>query len=188
MTEDAKPRLPKKPAARKPAKKVPYRPQNESELARVQAAEALLSVDERACAHLSCEFSKEHACKVLNWSMAAVDEVLRRPAVRHYLQKADDYLLIELAKAKVRRMRKVGISQANVEERLMEIAQMGPEDTKGTVDGQVKALRTLAEILGMIGKGDEGIKNKSREELMGYITKVASGMTPAQTVTEPSLQ
>lgn len=150
----------------------------------VELDEILLTVDERACAHLCAEYNKEHAAVTLGWPLEAVEECLALPHVRLYLQKADEAFLKEIAKAKVRRFTKINVTVAAVEQRAMELAMLPPSETKGTIDGQVKALNLLAKVLGML-KDDDPLKGKSRSDLEGFI-RSAARMLPAAPAGDPN--
>ena len=121
---------------------------------------------------LCTEYNKETAAMTLGWGLEQIDACLASPHIRLFLEQAHHEFLKECAKAKVRVLRKVDINQMNIEKRLMELAQMDPSQTKGTIDGQVKALRTLAETLGMFDASDP-LKGKSRQELEGFVTTAA---------------
>ena len=146
----------------------------------------MLTVDERACAHLCVEFNKEHAATMLNWTLEEVEETINLPHVKLYLKRSEDAFHKELAKAKVRRMQKVGVTRETVEARLMEIAMMDPEHTKGSVEGQVKALNTLTEILGMKASDDPS-RGKTREEMQRMIQSTAARLLPAPPKDDPPI-
>jgi len=182
--------MPRRPENRKPEPKRPLQKKDLDRLDKIEAEAEILSVDERACAHLATEYSKEQAATVLGWTLSEVNETLNLPHVRLYLKKADEAFLGELAKAKVRRMVRVGISRATIEQRLMELAQMPPEDTKGRIDGQVKALATLAKMYGLLSESDDEalkrrLEKKTPEELQGIIIKAAAGMLPGPASDRP---
>jgi hypothetical protein len=185
MDEPKEPlQMPRRPDSRKPEPKKKLRKADQERINEVALDQQLLSVDERACALLSTEYNREHAALTMDWTLEAVESTLNLPHVRLFIQKADEAFMKEIAKAKVRRMLKVGISKANVEQRLMDLAQTDPADTRGNIDGQVKALRTLAEILGMLNN-DDPLKGKSREELEGFVTKSAARLLPGTQTPTP---
>lgn len=170
----AKPPMPRRPAKSKPADLSVRK--KDLEASEVEKRFELLTVQERACAHLAAEYSPEAAGEALGLSPSAVKEILDRPRVRLYLQACDEKFIEKLATAKVRALKKVGITAAAIEERLMQLAQMDPEDTRGNIDGQVKALRTLAEIHGLLDDNDP-LKGKSKADLEAII-KGATRMLP----------
>jgi hypothetical protein len=173
---------------RPPSKRAPYKPKASGYrgVRKVTAQEKLdqagrtLTLDERACVHLAVEYSEEHAATTLGWELDAVHSVLARTHVRRYVERAEDAFLEKLASSKLRVLKKIGINSAAVEQRLMELAQMDPEETRGSIEGQVKALRTLAEILGMLDN-DDPLKNKTREEMQQIIVEASTKILPVST-------
>lgn len=137
----------------------------------------LLTADQMAAVFLSKEYCKEHAAATLGWTVEMVEETLNLPAAKCMLQDAYNEFIEDYSRERLRNFRKVGVTAANVEARLMDIAQMDPRHTKGNVDGQVKALRTLAETLGMFNQ-DDPLKNKSRKELEGFVQRAARMLPP----------
>lgn len=136
----------------------------------LEVASRALRMEEIAIAHLACEYSLEDAATIMGWDLAAVKEVWKRPAVQRYLEKAQEYFLEKLAQTKIRLIKKIKATPAQVEQRLIEIAMMDPSETGGKVEGQVKALGLLAKILDML-KDDDPLKGKSAEELKALISK-----------------
>ena len=171
MTQDpTKPLMPRRPASRKPEKIRTPRKKDMANPAEVESGCLTLTTIEQACAHISIERDKESAAIDLNMSLAEVQEILDSPAVRLYLQKFQDKTLTELAKVKVRVMRKVGISKANIEKQLMHLMMLDPSETKGTIDGQVKAANILLEKCGY-GKMDDPTEGKTPEELKEMVRR-----------------
>lgn len=127
---------------------------------------------EQACAIICVEKDKETAAIQLHMSLTEVNEIMESAPVRLYLQKLQAQTIKELAKVKVRVMRKVGICRAALEQRLMELANLDPEKTKGSIDGQVKALRTLAEMFGY-AKEQDPLANKTPDELRQIVSQGA---------------
>lgn len=164
MSEDpTKPLMPRRPAGfdpgvhphdlrpaekRKPEKLKPLKKRDQKSPEQAETECLALTEIEQACAIICIEKDKETAAIQLKMSLTEVNEVMESAPVRLYLQKLQDQTIKELAKVKVRVMRKVGICRATIESRLMELAMMDPDKTKGTIDGQVKALNTLAARFG----------------------------------------
>jgi hypothetical protein len=138
----------------------------------IEFASCMMDANTYSCLLIATEYGDEHAALTLGWELEKVKETLRSPEARLFMQKAQDKFVAELAKSKLRQLRKVDISPGAVEERLMELAQLDPSQTKGTIDGQVKALRTLAETLGMLGATDDPLRGKTRADLEGIIASV----------------
>jgi hypothetical protein len=133
---------------RKPEKLKPLKKKDQKSPEQAETECLALTEIEQACAIICIEKDKETAAIQLKMSLTEVNEVMESAPVRLYLQKLQDQTIKELAKVKVRVMRKVGICRATIESRLMELAMMDPDKTKGTIDGQVKALNTLAARFG----------------------------------------
>ena len=198
MTEDpTKPLMPRRPAGfdpgvhphdlrpaekRKPEKLKPLKKRDQKSPEQAETECLALTEIEQACAIICIEKDKESAAIQLHMSMDEVNEVMGSAPVRLYLQKLQDQTIKELAKVKVRVMRKVGICRATIESRLMELAMLDPERTKGSVDGQVKALNTLATRFGY-GKESDPTENMTPEELQKLVLSKArfiegNGRTP----------
>lgn len=176
-------RMPRPPEKRKPESSQPLNKQEYARLQKIDEASLELSVEERACANLCVEYDRECAAATLGTSLDTVAEIMARPCVRRHLEKADEKFLIEVARMKVRRLRKLKIGRLEVQERLMELALMDPSETKGRIDGQVKACLTLALTLGMMmGTDKDPLRDKTPEELQGIVQRVA-GLLPAPTQT-----
>jgi hypothetical protein len=103
-------------------------------------------------------------------SLSEVKEILDSAPVQLYLEKIQRDETRELAKVKVRRYRKVGITRTAIEERLMELMMLDPSETKGNIDGQVKAAAALADKFGYAGKADP-LAGKSPAELKDIVRK-----------------
>jgi len=170
MSEETKPPMPRRPEKRKPAPKRDLRKDDKAKLDQIDNDSLLLSLDEQACALLCCEYSPEDAAVRLGWDLQAVYDTLAQPHVRLFLKKAQDEFLKDLAKAKIRRMNKVGISRAAIEQRFWDLANLDPSETKGSIDGQVKALRALAEVMGY-AKENDPLDGKTPDELKAIVAK-----------------
>jgi len=180
MTQDPeKPLMPRRPitasdplrpvAHRKPEKLKPLRKRDKANPEQIEADCLSLTVIEKACAIICVEKDKESAAIELNMSLTEVQEILDSAPVRLFLSKLQDEEIKELAKTKVRRMRKVGICKANIEQQLMHLMMMDPEKTKGTVDGQVKAASLLLDKCGY-GREEDPLKGKTPEELRQIVS------------------
>jgi hypothetical protein len=138
-----------------------------------------LTREEQACVHLSMEESREKAAVRLGWTLAQVMGCLAQPHVKLYAIEYRAVFMNVLARRRAASLLKVGVTRSSVQERLMDIAMMDPDRTKGSVDGQVKALTQLANILGMTK--DDPLKDKTDEELMNIVNGVrekTSGTKP----------
>jgi hypothetical protein len=157
-----KPPMPKRPVGRPKATKPP--PQDD------ELDSELLRLDERACVLLCVEYDEQKAALEMGWPLADVQKLLREPRARLFLQKADESFFKEYGKARVRRLLKVGVTKANIEERLMELALMDPSHTKNSIEGQVKALGVLADKFGY-GHADDPVSKMTQEEQKELIRK-----------------
>lgn len=167
---DEKVVMPRRPEKRKPAPAKPVNKKDKGKLDELELESELLSVDERACALLCTEYSPEEAALQLGWDLRAVHSTLALPHVRLFLKKADEGFIKELSKAKMRRMLKVGISRAGIEQRLFDLMMMDPSNTKGSIEGQVKAAVALAEKFGY-GKENDPLAGKTPQELEDIVKR-----------------
>ena len=167
-----KPLMPRRPSSRKPEKLKPLRKKDKANMERVEDDCLALTVIEKACAVICIERDKESAAIELNMSMTEVQEIMDSAPVRLFLQKLQAEEIVQMAKVKIRVMRKVKICKGTIEQRLFELANMDPEKTKGTIDGQVKALSTLATRFGYGGEKDP-TEDMTPEELQQLVMKKA---------------
>jgi hypothetical protein len=72
-----------------------------------------------------------------------------RKAVQQYLAEYRSVFLQQMAAYEARELVKRKITRETVAARYMELADMPPEMTKGSIDGQVEALKAVSELLGM---------------------------------------
>lgn len=119
--------------------------------------------EEQACVHLCIEKSKGEAARVLGWPLKTVMATLRQPHVKLYAIEYRSIYVKELARVRNLSLNKVVVTRESILARLMEIAQMDPALTRGSTDGQVKALRILSEIHGFMK--DDPLLGKTDEEL-----------------------
>jgi hypothetical protein len=76
-------------------------------------------------------------------------QVKRRPCVQKYMQERRDRLLAEIERGEIDSLKKFEIGREAIIARLWAIGNMGPEKTNGSVLGQVQALNSLNELLGL---------------------------------------
>jgi hypothetical protein len=161
MPDETVPPLPKRPYKRKEPKKTPEEVEHEA---------MLLTVQEKACVLIAIEQNEGEAAIRLGLSLEEVREILASAPVKLYLAKLQEAEMHEIARWKARKFRQVGITRTAVEERLMTLAMMDPLETKGTIDGQVKALAALADKFGY-AKADDPLAGKSPDELKAIVRK-----------------
>lgn len=175
-----KPPMPRRPEKRKPAPKRDLRKKDQAKIDEVEFESEMLSLDERACALLCTEYSAEEAAVRLGWDLQDVHSTLAQPHVRLFLKKADEGFIKELSKAKVRRTLKVGISRAGIEQRLFELMMLDPSETKGSIEGQVKAAIALAEKFGY-GKENDPLAVKTPQELEDIVRRAHGKLLDGKT-------
>lgn len=163
--DSTKPQMPKRPYTRKP--KQPVRTPKSDD---VEHDCSMLTVEEKACVLISIEKDPESAAIKLNMTLEEVQAIMASPAVKVYLSKLQEKEMTELARLKVRKYRQIGLSRGRIEERLMELAMLDPSETKGNVDGQVKALAVLADKFGY-AKAEDPLAGKSPDELKAIVRK-----------------
>jgi hypothetical protein len=143
----------------------------------------LLTTMEKAIALLLSEQEKpdyELIAAKLHTTIAEVSAIVDSAPMKLYLQKLQDKELIELARLKVRKYRQLGINRGSIEARLMDLAMMDPSETKGNIDGQVKALAALADKFGYANKEDP-LAGKSPAELEAILVKGHSRLIEGRT-------
>ena len=160
--ETPKPLMPKRPK--------PLTKKQKAAEANAEHDCALLTVIEKACVLISIEKDQETAADKLGMTLTEVKEIMDSAPVRVYLNKLQEAEMRELAKLKVRRYRKVGIDRTAIEQRLFDLMMTDPSETKGSIEGQVKAAAALADKFGYAGKVDP-LAGKSPEELKAIVRK-----------------
>jgi len=143
--------------------------------AQTELACLMLTGDEYAVLLLSIEEGKEEAAIRMGWAVEEVQALIESPKAKLFMVKMQDSWAELIAQRKMARFVRKGITPGSVQERFMELAMMEPERTKGTIEGQVKALRSLAEMMGLLGHNQEDpLKNKSVDELKEYVRTFAA--------------
>lgn len=146
---------------------------NEEELAKLDAIreEALfLSRDDQTCVHLCMEQSVEAAAKALGWSAKKVRGCISRPAVKLYALEYRDKFLTIMAQKRANTLTRVGCTREAIIGRYMELGLMEPDRTKGTIDGQVKALQAASALAGFTK--DDPLEGKTDQELEDMVGRV----------------
>jgi hypothetical protein len=107
-------------------------------------------------------------------SLAEVNEIMDSAPVRLYLQKFQDKTITELAKTKVRVMRKVGICKANIEKRLMDAklrleSLKTPQERKVALAAEIKRLENIL-ITGLpAGKSTAKVQVRAAQSALKWI-------------------
>lgn len=77
----------------------------------------------------------------------------------------------DMARMRALSIKPVSVTKETIRARLMELAQTDPRETRGSLDGQVKALRALADINGLTK--DDPLCDKTDDELMQMVMNAA---------------
>ncbi len=115
--------------------------------------------------------SVKDAAESLGLSEAEGQGLFSRPQVRKYLDSYQTLFIEKMAEARVATLMRKGINRDSIADRYMLLASMPPERTKGSIDGQVDALRAVTELLGI--KFDPAklpgiLAAMTEDELKGY--------------------
>lgn len=159
--ETPKPQMPKRP---KKPKQTPEYIENEC---------LTLTTKEKACAILVCEMDTpdyEVIAKKLNLTLDDVVQIVASPAFKQFLVKQQDADIAAFAQMRVRKMRQDNITRGAIEQRLYDLMMMDPSQTKGNIDGQVKAAAALADKFGF-AKQEDPLAGKSPDELKAIVRK-----------------
>lgn len=178
MVQEDKPEKPRRkykvrprPEGEQEPEPVPHLTETEKKkLDAVSDDSLFLTMDERACVHISMEESREKAAIRLGWTIEQVLDCLKQPHVKMYAIEYQQQFMKSLASNRIKALTKVGINRTAIQERLMQLANLQPSETKGSIEGQVKALTQLANILGLTSKDDD-LKDKTDEELQAIVNR-----------------
>jgi hypothetical protein len=140
----------------------------------IPALSGKLRDDEHAfCNEIAQGISVREASRNRGWESTYGYKVLKRPRVEQYIKKLTEEIKrkeIKKNSDEIAKQRKV--DRSHVLERLGQLMDMPPEETNGTITGQVKAGESLAKILGMMVERTADMtkmfENKSEEELDYY--------------------
>lgn len=157
-----------KPQMSKRPKKVKQTPEY------IENACLTLTTKEKACAVLVCEMETPDygviAAK-LHITLGEVVEIVDSPAFKQFLVKQQDADIAAFAQMRVRRLRQDNITRGSIEQRLYDLMMMDPSQTKGNIDGQVKAAAALADKFGYANAVDDPLAGKSPDELKAIVRK-----------------
>jgi hypothetical protein len=174
MTEP-KPPMPKRPYTRKALPKPSIKPVGARKQDEIDLDATLLGLDQLGCIVMATEWGREEAAVRLGWTVDRVQECLMLPQSRLMLQRIQEQLVQKMVNAKFHSLVKTGVTRADMENRLMQIAMMDPAETKGTVMGQVEALKTLADKFGY-AKKDDPLEKMTPDELKQIVKRSADRM------------
>ena len=162
--ETPKPPLPKRPYKKKEPKQTPEEIENQC---------LLLTTREKAVAVLMCEMETPNLQVIaakLHMDLDEVVQIIDSAAFKRFLVKQQDADVREFARLRVRKLRQMNISRGAIEQRLYDLMMLDPKDTKGNIDGQVKAAAALADKFGY-SKTEDPLAGKSPDELKAIVRK-----------------
>lgn len=135
----------------------------------------VLTEAEKVCAHLCIKHGNTggagQAATVLGVKAEDIKRLLKSPRVQRYLQQYNHAFVREMARIELARILKFPVTRDDVIGRLYALALVPPEETKGTIDGQVQAIETISEILGLKFSprdADTFFKDRTPAELENY--------------------
>lgn len=148
----------------------------------ISQAELCLTREEAAAVHTVIEMGPEKASVELGMRYGDLSDLLKLPHVQAYMQEYRGEFIKQMARRRARNLTRKGITKDAILERAMDLANTDPSDTKGTIDGQVKALKLISDVMGL--GVDDGLKDKSDAELEEIVTgaqKEALNRAPSPT-------
>lgn len=131
----------------------------------------ILTEQEKTFIHLSMKLGEEKAASTLGLKPDDVAKLKKSKPVQDYLKQYRHHFLREMARYELNRITQLPVSREDVVARLLALSLTPPEETKGTINGQVEALSTISEILGLkftARDADAFFKDKSPEQLRNY--------------------
>ena len=136
---------------------------------------AVLTEEQKVAAHLYIKHGSKtgppQAAEALGATPEQVKKLLDAPAVKRYIQQYNHAFLREMARYELSKITRFPVSREDVVGRLYALALTPPEETKGSIEGQVKAVETLADVLGLKFNprdADTFFKDKTPAELENY--------------------
>jgi hypothetical protein len=135
----------------------------------------VLTEQERIVAHYCIKHGTKHgpeiAARELGATVADVRHVMKRPEIQRYIQQYNHAFLKEVARYELSQITKYPVSRDDIIGRLYMLSLTPPEETKGTIDGQVSAMSAIVDLLGLKFSprdADSFFKDKTPEELRNY--------------------
>jgi hypothetical protein len=99
---------------------------------------------------LSGRMTDQQAAEAAGLNPATAAYTKSKPRVRAYMLEHRALMLQQLAEQEAEDLRRRSLRREQVLDRLWELATMGPEITRGSLTGQVKALSMIVAIEGLI--------------------------------------
>lgn len=131
----------------------------------------ILTEQQKVFIHLAIAHGEQEAASKLNLTKDQVLGFLKTKVVQDYLKQYRHQFLREMARYEVNRITQYPVSREDVVGRLLSLALTPPDETRGNIEGQVEALSTISEILGMKFSprdADAYFSGKSPEQLKNY--------------------
>jgi hypothetical protein len=153
------------------------RKKQEKQIKDLDLASARLTIDQIVCIISGVKFGVETAALRLGWTVEQVEAELHKPECEFTIKMMRDMLITEIVRTEVRALRKKVINRPTIEERLLDLAYLDPSETKGSIEGQVKALKALGDLFGHAKEANplQGKSNEELEELVLRGAKVLEG-------------
>lgn len=154
----------------------------------------LMSEEEKICAHLSLKHKPDKVAAEMTAlgyeiKLDEIKSMLGRKHVKDYLSQYRHAFLKEMARHEVHNLSRHSVTREDVVGRLLTLALVPPEETRGTIDGQVQALNTVTEILGLKFSprdADSFFRDRTVEELDNYARYGNFSPNPDQIVADAS--
>jgi hypothetical protein len=133
----------------------------------------LLSQVEIAICHelLGGDKTSAQIAGALGLSLQDVTAIRARKHVQTYMAEYQAIFMNKMADAEARKLLKMNITRDTIAERLYLLSLTPPAETKGSIDGQVTALKELSDLLGLkfdANKLPEALRGMSDEQLRNY--------------------
>jgi len=168
----AKPRKPKRPSIKSYVPKELAREQDR-QLKALDLASARLTIDQIVCIIAGVKFGPAEAALRLGQTVEWVEAELQKPACEFTIKMMRDMMLTEIVRTEVRALRRKVLNKKTIEERLLELAYSDPSETKGSIVGQVQALKVLGDLFGFAKPESDPLKDKSTDELQALVRQGA---------------
>ena len=123
----------------------------------------LITDQEIAFVHLvfSGTMTEQRAAEAVGLNPNTAADIKSKPCVRAYMLEHRARMQQQLAEQETESVRPLHLGREQVLDRLWELANMGPEITRGSITGQVKAMSMIVAIEGLIPDRRAGSAEKS---------------------------
>lgn len=130
-----------------------------------------LTHKDRVFLHLALKVGEEAAACELNIEHDYARKLVNRKVVRDYLESYRMMLLKHLAAYEMSQILKFPVTRDDLIGRLFTLSNFAPQETNGTIDGQVKAIQGIATLLGLEftqRDADNFFKGKSVDQIRNF--------------------